>query len=184
MLKTGSSKGFTLVEVLVALAILAIGIGLVVVGFGQLADRDLDNQARTISAWMQSLSDRSILEGSLYGFRVAGDQLQAVTWFDHQWLVVEHEGLLTLPDNIQFRLGEDQSAVGFILPEDLPEPVADGDDEALFQEDDLVEPLMVFMPSGEPMADGELFLQTSTEAALAIVWSVDGEIIYEDRLPI
>ena len=171
-------------EVLVALAILSIGVGLVVVSFGQLADRDLDNQARTITAWMQSLADRSVLEGGLYGFRVAGDQLQAVSWFDHQWLVVEHEGLLILPENIRFRLGEDQASVGFIFQEDLAEPKDAGDGAVLFQKQELVEPLMVFMPSGEPMADGELLLQSSAEAALAIAWTVEGEISYEDRLPI
>lgn len=178
------TKGFTLVEILVALAILAIGLGLVVVGFGQLADRDLDNQARTITAWMQSLSDRSILEGGLYGFRVVGDQLQAVSWFDHQWLVVDHEGLLTLPDNIAFRLGEDQPSAGFVSQEELAPAESEEGAETLFREDELIEPLMVFMPSGEPMAEGELLLQRSTGAALAIIWKIDGEVIYEDRLSI
>jgi prepilin-type N-terminal cleavage/methylation domain-containing protein len=177
-------KGFTLIEILIALAILAIGIGLVAVGFGQLADRDLGNQAKTISAWMQSLSDRSILEGGLYGFRVFGDQVQAVSWFDHQWLLVEHEGLLTLPDNIEFRLSEDQSATGFVTEDEVLKSREGDGEEALFLEEDLIEPLMVFMPSGEPMISGELILQSSSGVAIAIVWTVDGEVLYEDRLPI
>lgn len=181
-----TNGGFTLVEILVALAILAIGMGMVVLGYAQLTDRDLDNQAKTISNWMQSLSDRSVLEGGLYGFRVVGDQLQAVSWFDHQWLVIEHEGLLTLPGNIEFRLAEAESPEGFISQEELLErgerELEEGEIIS-FPEDDLIEPLMVFMPSGEPMADGELFFQTES-AAIAILWTVEGEILYEDRLPI
>ena len=133
---------------------------------------------------MESLSDRAILEGSVYGFRVVGDQLQAITWFDHQWLVVEHEGFLTLPENIQFRLGENQPSTGFVSEEELTEPEGEQVAGALFQEDNLIEALMVFMPSGEPMADGELLLQSSDEALIAILWSVDGSISYEDRLSI
>lgn len=186
MRRRSINSGFTLVEILVALAILAIGMGMVVIGYAQLTDRDLDNQAKTISNWMQSLSDRSVLEGGLYGFRVVGDQLQAVSWFDHQWLVIEHEGLLVLPDNIEFRVAEEEIPEGFISQDDLSErDESDLEEGSLvsFPEDDLIAPLMVFMPSGEPMAEGELFLQTES-AAMAIFWTVEGEILYEDRLPI
>lgn len=180
MSKPHVSAGFTLVEVLVALAILTLGIGLVTVSFRQLADRDLENQAKTISIWMQSLSDRSVLEGSLYGFRVVDDQLQAVSWFDYQWWVVEHEGIISIPENIQFVRGEDQSELAFISAEELSSE--DVENQILSAEDQSVEPLMVFMPSGEPLANGELLLQRSMEDTMAIVWTIEGDIHYEDRL--
>lgn len=175
-----SAKGFTLVEVLVALAILAVGVGLVALGFRQLESRDLDNQANKINVWMQSLSDRSVLEGGLYGFRVLGNQLQAVSWFDHQWFVVEHEGLLVLPEKIQARLGEDIESPGFIASEDLPE-AEEGETTSESEIVDPVEPLMVFMPSGEAMAEGEIFLHDPAGSILAVFWRVDGEIGYESR---
>ncbi len=175
-----AEKGFTLVEVLVALAILAIGIGLVALGFRQLESRDLDTQAERIGLWMQSLSDRSVLEGGLYGFRVSGNQLQAVSWFDHQWFVVKHEGVLVLPENIQARLGEDVESPGFIAEHDVPEP-QEGEADSLSQAAEPVEPLMVFMPSGEAMSDGEFFLQDSSGSIRAVFWRVDGETGYESR---
>lgn len=183
-----SSAGFTLVEILAAMAILAVGLGIVVVSFGQLADRDLDNQAATITRWMQSLSERSVLEGGLYGFRVVGNQLQAVSWFDHQWYVVEHEGLLVLPGNISFYMEEDEIHGGFISEADAEELAADQsrnielgiEIQFLLEEGQQIEPLMVFMPSGEPISEGNLHLQASSGKSLAVFWEMDGVIDYAD----
>lgn len=183
-----SSAGFTLFEILAAMAILAVGLGMVVVSFGQLADRDLDNQAVTITRWMQSLSERSVLEGGLYGFRVVGDQLQAVSWFDHQWHVVEHEGLLILPENINFYMEEDETHGGFISAADAEDLALDQsknielgiDAQFLLEDGQLIEPLMVFMPSGEPVSEGNLHLQASSGKSLAVFWRMDGVIDYLD----
>ena len=167
------NKGFTLVEVLVSIAILAVGLGMVVIGFGQLADRDLDNQATIISRWLESLSDRSVLEGGLYGFRVMGNQLQAVSWFDHQWFVVEHESGIELPNNISFAFTEDEQPVGFISVENLQElDQQSGFADIILLEDDQIEPLMVFMPSGQPMLDGNLMLE-SGDASVIVTWDAD-----------
>jgi len=183
-----SSAGFTLIEILAAMAILAVGLGLVVVSFGQLADRDLDNQATTITRWMQSLSERSVLEGGLYGYRVVGNQLQAVSWFDHQWYVVEHEGLLVLPENIHFALAEDEPQNGFISVADADKYAReqseniefDIDARLLLEDGQVIEPFMVFMPSGEPVSEGALHLEASSGKSLAVFWEVNGVIDYAD----
>lgn len=192
MIRIQPSAGFTLIEVLVAMAIFAIGLGLVVLGFGQLADRDMEGEAAKITAWMESLSDRAVLEGSIYGFRVVENQLQAVSWYDHQWLVVEHEGQLSLPANIHFELATDQPQKGFIAQVDSPQTMAAGastgltssDANVLLPEDDLIEPLMVFMPSGEPMSEGEIYLQRSSGDRLRQYWTIDGTIAYETEAEI
>lgn len=175
------SKGFTFIEILVAMVILALGYGLAMMSFGQLTDRDLDNQAASIRDWMQSLSDRSVLEGGTYGFRVLGDQLQAVSWFDHQWHLVVHEGSLQLPANISFALEEDEALAGFISEEDAAEILENQlQSETLggfaLDDDVLVEPLMVFMPSGEPLTEGELLLLSDSGSVLAVSWDLEGVV--------
>ena len=171
-------------------AIVAVAVGAAVVGFNQLAGRDLDNQATTIARWMESLSDRSVLEGGLYGYRVMGNQLQAVSWFDHQWFVVDHEGILELPDNIVFNFAEDEQPAGFITLEDLQaldqQEIEDEDlppgsaSRVILLAEDQIEPLMVFLPSGQPISEGELILEKQGGNSMAVLWSQEEGISYVD----
>ena len=139
MIRKQRAAGFTLIEVIVASIVLVIAIGFVTISFNQLSGRDADNQANKISRWLESLSDRSVLEGGLYGFRVMGNQLQAISWFDHQWFIVEHEGLVELPEDLIFSYTEDDQPVGFFSIEDLQELETTDSAGAILLEDDVVE---------------------------------------------
>ena len=185
-----SIEGFTLIEVIVVMAIVALAVSAALLGFNQLAGRDLDNQATRIKSWMESLADRSVLEGGLYGYRVMGDQLQAVSWFDHQWFVVDHQGLLQLPQNFSLDYLEDQQPPGFISLEDLETmDQQDAEEEELqlgvpprlvLLADEQIEPLMVFLPSGQPMTDGELILEKEGGESIWLSWSQEEGVNYAD----
>lgn len=180
MIRKQRAAGFTLIEVIVASIVLVIAIGFVTISFNQLSGRDADNQANKISRWLESLSDRSVLEGGLYGFRVMGNQLQAISWFDHQWFIVEHEGLVELPEDLIFSYTEDDQPVGFFSIEDLQELETTDSAGAILLEDDVVEPFMVFLPSGQPLNQGELILSDNQGLFISVTWSPEEGVNFAD----
>ena len=180
MIRKQRASGFTLVEVIVALIVLAVAVGFVVISFNQLNGRDADTQANKINRWLQSLADRSVLEGGMYGFRVMGNQLQAISWFDHQWFVVEHEGLVELSDNLVFSHTEDDQPAGFISLDDLQELEHAFLAGTILLEEDVIEPFMVFLPSGQPLSQGELILNGDQEISISILWSPEEGVNFAD----
>lgn len=103
-----SSRGFTLLEVLVVIVIIAVLSGFVGLSIGGGANRALDEEARRLVALIDLASQESILnaqdmvlgvEESGYTFLVKGDE--------GEFVPVDERGALRprqLPDNIRLRL--------------------------------------------------------------------------------
>ena len=65
------SKGFTLVEILVVLVIMAIVISLAVLSIGVTGrDSQLDEESRRIEGLVDILHERALLEGRDFGLRI------------------------------------------------------------------------------------------------------------------
>ena len=184
-----TAKGFTLIEVMLVLLIIGIAGGVVVLGVSQSFDRRLDSQALKIVGWMESLSDRSVLEGGIYGFRVVDNQLQAVSWFDHQWFLVEHEGIIELPRDMLFDYLEDEQPTGFVSLNELQDAQESTSSDAVLERgrngvylfrQDSIEPMMVFLPSGRPISDGELILTGGEELSISLIWDLEEGVSFED----
>ena len=79
--------GFSLVEILVVLVVLGLTATFATIGFQRLENDRLEKQAGQLSAWMQSVSDNAILDGAVYGIRLASNQqdLELAYFLDNRW---------------------------------------------------------------------------------------------------
>jgi len=97
------ARGFSLVEVLVALFIIALSATFVALGFERLVDNRLDEQARKLSGWLQSFSDTAVLRGGVYGawYDVDKQRFAPGYYFAGRWRRVtgEQYNELTLADD-------------------------------------------------------------------------------------
>ena len=111
------SRGFTLVEILVVVVIMAIVISLAVLSIGVTGrDAGLDEETRRIEGLMQLLHERALLEGRDFGMRLEPAAYGFVVYdpFKDQWLPLDQEHEFRhrdLPKGLSFELQLDSQVV-------------------------------------------------------------------------
>ncbi len=104
------SKGFTLIEILVVLVIMAVVISLAVLSIGTTGrDAQLDEESRRIEGLVDILHERALLEGRDFGLRIAPNAYEFVVYSPDRdrWLNLndEHEFRhRDLPKGVSFQL--------------------------------------------------------------------------------
>lgn len=136
-----TSRGFTLVEVMVVLVILGLTAVFATLGFQRLESDRLEQQAGQLSAWLQTLSDNAVLDSAVYGAwrEPAGTRLGTGFYLDNRWWPVAGE--------------EAQSPV---LDPDIGLLLEEGEEwRALAADagDDDLRPQMLFLPTGIALPD-------------------------------
>lgn len=128
--------GFSLVEVMVVLVILALTITFAIPGFERLESDRLEKQAGQLSSWLQGVSDNAVLDGAVYGAWLdsSGQRLHTGYFYNNRWWRVddelfesprlEKEAELLLGDGSQWR------------------PLAPGNDK------ETLRPALLFLPAG------------------------------------
>ena len=111
------SKGFTLVEILVVVVIMAIVISLVVLSVGITGrDTQLDDESRRIEGLVGLLHERALLEGRDFGLRIEPTAYEFVVYDTRRdrWLMLDQEREFRhreLPKGITFQLQLDSQTV-------------------------------------------------------------------------
>lgn len=88
------SKGFTLVEILVVVVIIAIMVSLAVLSIGVTGrDGQLDEESRRIEGLVGLLHERALLEGRDFGMRIEPDAYEFVVYEPRRdrWLALDQE---------------------------------------------------------------------------------------------
>ncbi|MDC0598266.1 type II secretion system GspH family protein [Gammaproteobacteria bacterium] len=106
------SKGFTLIEIMVVVTIIAIIAGFSFLALSQAGDRRYLSQADQLLAWFQQLSELALLEGSAYGLVQDEQTLMSVVFYQGRWhraalpepFQLYQNARLTLPENEGFSL--------------------------------------------------------------------------------
>ena len=78
-------NGFTLIEIMVVVFIIAIMAGLSFFAINQASDRRYSSQAEDFLVWLEQLSDLAMLEGTAYGVSPSEDGLQAAVFYNYAW---------------------------------------------------------------------------------------------------
>lgn len=87
-------RGFTLVEILVVLVILAVTAAALSFGFQRLEADRVEKQAGQLTTWLQSISDDAVLDGAIYGAWLAeGDHLSRGYYFANRWWPVKEDDI-------------------------------------------------------------------------------------------
>ena len=111
------NKGFTLVEILVVLVIIAIVISLAVLSIGATGrDSQLDEESRRIAGLVDLLHDRALLEGRDFGLRIEPAAYEFVVYeaAHDRWKSIDQDQEFrrrTLPKGLSFQLELDSQVV-------------------------------------------------------------------------
>ena len=111
------NKGFTLVEILVVLVIIAVVISLAVLSVGVTGrDSQLDEESRRIAGLIGLLHDRALLEGRDFGLRLEPTAYEFVVYepTHDRWKSIDQEQEFrrrTLPKGLSFQLELDSQVV-------------------------------------------------------------------------
>lgn len=148
-------RGFTLIEVLIAVLIFGIGAAVVAWSFANTPDRKLLSQAQLVQVWFESLADRAILQGAVTGVSIEDNRLGAQAWYDQQWLSASRNDSPDLDSHYQLSFeGQALSA----------------DDESRDEDRPLV-PGLVLMPDGRPLAEGALLISSPAGTRARVGWT-------------
>lgn len=159
------AAGFTLIEILVVIVILAIMAGMVLISMGTLRPDDpTGTEARRIRALLELLSEEALIQGRDYGVEFFADGYRFLSWDPDTrlWTVVDDEEALrrrALPEGMRTVLAVDGREV----------VTREANDER--PQDEIVPQVAIFS-SGE-FTPFELFLVTDF---VADAWVLRGEM--------
>jgi general secretion pathway protein H len=111
------SKGFTLVEILVVVVIMAVVISLAVLSIGTTGrDSQLDQEGRRVQALIDLLHERAVLEGRDFGMHIEPNAYDFLVYdtIRDRWLKFDEENEYRhrdLPKGVSFQLQLDQQTV-------------------------------------------------------------------------
>lgn len=159
--KPSTQTGFTLVEMLVVVMLIALLSSTVLLGVNAISGRQLHSQADQLMSWLQWVQYASMLSGSSYGVAEHQGQLLVVAPLSGKWYQVVGIEQWQLADGLSWQLPESTIQKTSSITQ---VNIIDDDVQSQFL------PFMVFSNVGliEPVADIRI---ESDVDALTIDWS-------------
>jgi prepilin-type N-terminal cleavage/methylation domain-containing protein len=172
-------QGFTLIEMLVVVMIVATISAMSVLAINQAFGRRYVAEADRLLIWLQQLSENAALQGSAYGVisdeMESGSQLRAVIYYRNRWVAVTAPAPFPLSDdavlNWLVAFDEDEQ----LLPQQQEDSSLANSGE--LDEDKLLLPEIAFLPDGyvEPQGTIELSF-TNSEETFVYRWGGEDQI--------
>lgn len=161
------AAGFSLLELLVVIVILAIMVGMTVLSLGTLRAEDpAETEARRLNALLELITEEALIQGRDFGLEFFADGYRFLSWDPDSslWSVVDDEAALrrrTLPDSLRVALAVEGREV-----------VIDAEEQRRDRRQDEILPHVGVFSSGE-LTPFELFLVTDF---IADAWLVRGRV--------
>lgn len=156
------TSGFSLIEILVVTAIIAIAMGGVVVGFNTIFARQLDSEAEKMSDWLGAVAESAVFQSSVLGIRGEENTLRVVAYYDNRWFHLIGIEPFELSEDMQWDVETEEDI-------EFGQSQADRDQER--------EPFVAFLPSGQALPAGTLNMHISGQESLSISWDVNADIV-------
>lgn len=157
-----AARGFTLIELMVVVTIVAVLGAVGYLSVNQLFGRQLDQDASSMQRWLAILRDRSMLEGAAYGLQVEAQQMRPLAYRQGYWLPLTERDSWRVDDSYQLSLQSDEELANYGL-----------ETEAYPQPD------IVFLPDGTTQPTGSLLLQADEGASARLSWDAGGDFSME-----
>jgi len=161
------AAGFSLIELLVVIVILAIMASMVLISMGTLrSDDTTETEARRLVALLELVAEEALIQGRDYGVEFFADGYRFLSWDPDTrlWSVVDDEALL--------RRRELPPELRVVLAIDGREVVVDAEDLRRNRPQDELVPQVAVFSSGE-LTPFELFLVTDF---VADAWVLRGQV--------
>lgn len=126
MKSSRSQRGFTLLEVMVVVVIIATMAAVSMLALNQAGNRRYLSQADNLLAWFQQLSELAMIEGVAYGLVLENQTLHSMVFYRQRWhpaanpepFQLFNNAVINLPENAAFNI--DNSATrnnNIVLPD-------------------------------------------------------------------
>ena len=152
MRRSRFDKGFTLIEILVVMVIVATVLSIAMLSFGILGgDRDLQTEAKRFAALMEVVQDEASMQGREFGIELmtAGYRFVEYDALTAQWADVPGDDILRLrglPEDVEFELFLEDKR---ILLDDDPAPFDDPEKMNGRAATDVYSPHLLVFSSGD-----------------------------------
>jgi prepilin-type N-terminal cleavage/methylation domain-containing protein len=182
-------QGFTLIEIMVVVIVIATISAMSLLAINQTSDRRYETEANKLLIWLQQISERASLEGAAYGIVPESDperegeatpsaiiRLRVVVYYRMRWVAV------SAPEPF---LLEDGATVHWLLEDAETEELMPQGDQMTNRYGDEIErllPEMAFLPDGyiEPKAEIVLSFD-SFERTYVYLWNDDTSAMALER---
>ena len=187
-------KGYTLIEIMVVIAVLALIAVVAASSIGQTLNRRYSSEAEKLSIWLNQLADLSVIQGAAFGVLPKVNektkrttQLIAVVYYRNRWVEVSFPEPYELGEGASIKWLTDNTnqepivyqQVSFPSREEIQQDrLRDLEDEDIF-----LQPKMVFLPDGyvEPSFTIDLSYK-NYEISYSYSWDIeDLRIIMEKQ---
>ncbi len=159
------SHGFTLIEIMVVLVIMAVFLSVVILGFDRLDSRRAEKQVIELTVWLKYVADMAIFDGVVYGIDLKGNDLDVYGYTGNEWRrsMVFDSYSVADPAKISFSVPQESS---------LFDAVGDDDERPL--------PEIALLPSGDTEPSGGRFvIEIEGQRSLALFWGDNGSLVTE-----
>ncbi len=156
-------RGFTLIEILVVVGIVALLSAISVIAVNQSADRRYPAEAEKLSIWLDQISQLSLLEGAAYGLLSEADEqtgtisvLKPVIYYRKRWLQVSSPEPFFVAHNGNLQWNLESIDQDEFMPQSRSPIVSE--ESYLQEEEEFDVPDLVFLPDGYSQPEGSLRL--------------------------
>ena len=185
----GREQGFTLIEIMVVVMVIATMSAISLLALNQASDRRYESEADKLLIWLRQISERASLEGAAYGIVPESDpgregdatpsaitRLRVVVYYRMRWVAV------IAPEPF---LLEDGATVHWLLGDAETEELLPQQDQMTNRYGDEIErllPEMAFLPDGYTEPKGEIVLSfDSFERTYVYLWDDETSAMVLER---
>ena len=157
-------RGYTLIEIMVVIAVLALIATVAVGSINQTLNRRYSSEAEQFSIWLNQMSDMAVMQGAAFG--VVGEvnkktkkitQLNAAIYYRNKWVKVPFPEPYIPGEGATISWVDDTPESEPLFFQQQPETETSNNDSELSssQEKKLITPFIAFLPDGyvEPKLD-------------------------------
>ena len=157
-------RGYTLIEIMVVIAVLALIATVAVGSINQTLNRRYSSEAEQFSIWLNQMSDMAVMQGAAFG--VVGEvnkktkkitQLNAAIYYRNKWVKVSFPEPYVPGEGATISWVDDTAESEPLFFQQQPETETSNNDSelSLSKEKKLITPFIAFLPDGyiEPKLD-------------------------------
>ena len=165
--KCGRQNGYTLIEIMVVIAVLALIATIAAGSISQTMNRRYASEAEQFSVWLNQLADVAVMQGAAFGVALKVDEkskkvtdLSAAIYYRNQWVRVSFPEPVTLSDDASIEWlpdNPDEKALFQQQQDPLQNNINDGGDKSSKKKKP-IKPTLVFLPDGYAEPEGAFLL--------------------------
>lgn len=150
-------RGYTLIEIMVVIAVLALVATVAVGSINQTLNRRYSSEAEQFSIWLNQMSDMAVMQGAAFG--VVGEvnkktkkitQLNAAIYYRNKWVKVSFPEPYVPGEGATISWVDDTTESEPLFFQQQPETETSNNDSelSLSKEKKLITPFIAFLPDG------------------------------------